>query len=157
MATNTEAQGVKARRAAARKAQPPPPPTEPVAGGTVGADDPARHYEALGDPREPRVQTGQIGAEFSRPHPLARPRDVVEATGWAMDRADIGVRDGEFVIAESDAYEMVYPQGCVTPTSRLRWAKGQHVPVEIYRAWEREQAAALEAAPTAPPPEKPGE
>lgn len=150
MAANTEASTIKARRAAAKK-EPPAPPTEPVAGGTVGADDPARHYEALGDPREPRVQTGQISSEFSRPHPLAAPRDVAEATGWAVDRAD----SDDFVVAESDAYEAIYPKGCITPTSRMRWAKGQHVPIEIYRAWEAEQAAALEAAPAAPPPDNP--
>jgi hypothetical protein len=150
MATNTEAAAIQARRKAAAKAPPPAPPTTPV---TVGAGEPARHYEALGDPREPRVQVGTIsdGNHFSRPHPLAAPREVAEATGWSMDRAD----SDDFVVAECDVYETILPKGCTTPTSRMRWAKGQHVPVEVYRAWQAEHAATLEAAPVAPPPDPP--
>lgn len=141
MASNTEAASVRARRKANTAAKvEPAPPTTPVA---VGADEPARHYEALGDPREPRVQLGTVpdGHQFSRPHPLARPREVAEATGWSMDRADTD----DFVIAECDVYESILPKGCTTPTSRMRWAKGQHVPAEVYRAWEADRAAALEA------------
>lgn len=141
MASNTEAASVRARRKANTAAKvEPAPPTTPVA---VGADEPARHYEALGDPREPRVQLGTVpdGQQFSRPHPLARPREVAEATGWSMDRADTD----DFVIAECDVYESILPKGCTTPTSRMRWAKGQHVPVEVYRAWEADRTAALEA------------
>jgi hypothetical protein len=140
--TNTEAAAVKARRqAAAKKAAPDAAPTTPVA---VGAGEPARHFEALGDPREPRVQVGTIpdGHQFSRPHPLGHPREVAEATGWSMDRADTD----DFVVAECDVHEVIYPQGCTTPTSRMRWAKGQHVPVEVYRAWEADRAAELEPA-----------
>ncbi|HZA73403.1 MAG TPA: hypothetical protein VE476_10890, partial [Propionibacteriaceae bacterium] len=120
----------------------------------VGAGEPARHYEALGDPREPRVQVGTVhdGNQFSRPHPLAAPREVAEATGWSMDRAD----SDDFVVAECDVCETILPKGCTTPTSRMRWAAGQHVPVEVYRAWQTQRAAELEAAPTAPPPDNPG-
>lgn len=140
MATNTEAAAVRNRRKATTKTEPASPPTTPVA---VGAGEPARHFEALGDPREPRVQVGTMpnvpdGHQFSRPHPLAPGREVAEATGWVQDRAD---RD-DFVIAACDVHEIIYPKGCTTPTSRLRWAAGQHVPVEVYRAWEAEQAAA---------------
>src|SRR5687768_6255667 len=115
MATNTEASAVRARRKAAAKNEPPAAPTTPVA---VGANEPARHFEALGDPREPRVQVGTVadGHQFSRPHPLAPAREVAEATGWVQDRAD---RD-DFVIAECDVHEVIYPQGCTMPTSRLR-------------------------------------
>lgn len=154
MASNTEAAAIRARRKAAEKATPAAPPTTPVA---VGAGEPARHFEALGDPREPRVQVGTIastvpdGHQFSRPHPLGHPREVAEATGWSMDRAD----SDDFVVAECDVYEQITPKGCTTATSRMRWAKGQHVPVEVYRAWEAERAAVLEAAPVAPPPENP--
>jgi hypothetical protein len=154
MATNTEAAALRERRKAAAKTTPDKPPA-PV---TVGADQPARHFEALGDPREPRVQVGTIvgGHQFSRPHPLARPREVAEATGWSMDRAD----SDDFVVAECDAHEIIYPQGCITPTSRMRWAKGQHVPVEIYRAWQaevaaREAAASAEAETDGKPGETP--
>jgi hypothetical protein len=138
MASNTEAAAVRARRKAATKAEPDKTPA-PV---TVGVDQPARHYETLGDPREPRVQVGTIpdGHQFSRPHPLAKQRDVVEASGWALDRAD----SDDFVKAECDVYEVIYPKGCITPTSRLRWAKGQHVPVEIYRAWEADRDKQVE-------------
>lgn len=149
MATNTEASSVRARRKAAATAN----KTEKPAPVTVGADEPARVYSALGDPREPRVQAGTVpdGHQFSRPHPLARPREVAEATGWSMDRTD----SDDFVIAECDVYEQITPKGCTTPTSRMRWAKGQHVPVEVYRIWRADHAAALEAAPVAPPPENP--
>lgn len=149
MATNTEAATVRARRkAATTQAEPDAPPTTPVA---VGADEPARHYEALGDPREPRVGIGAIpdGHQFSRPHPLATPREVAEATGWVQARDDTD----DFVIAECDVYEQITPKGCTTPTSRMRWAAGQHVPVEVYRAWQAQRAAELEAAPVAPPPD----
>jgi hypothetical protein len=144
MASNTEAAAVRARRKAAEKAAPDAAPTTPVA---VGAGESARQYPLLGDPREPRVQVGTIpdGHQFSRPHPLAAPRDVAEATGWSMDRAD----SDDFVVAECDVHEVIYPQGCATPTSRMRWAKGQHVPVEVYRTWEAERAAELEAVPVA--------
>lgn len=141
MASNTEAAAVRARRKAAATTE----PTKAPAPVTVGADQPARHFEALGDPREPRVQVGTIpdGHQFSRPHPLATQRDVVEATGWAQDMAG----SADYVVAECDAHEIIYPQGCITPTSRMRWAKGQHVPIEIYRAWQADVAeAALEAA-----------
>lgn len=150
MASNTEAAAVRTRRKAAEKAAPAGPPSTPV---TVGAEEPARHYEALGDPREPRVQVGTIpdGHQFSRDHPLATGRDVAEATGWVQDRAD---RD-DYVVAECDVYEQITPKGCTTPTSRMRWAKGQHVPVEVHRAWKARQAAELEAAPVAPPPDPP--
>ncbi|HET9144164.1 hypothetical protein [Actinophytocola sp.] len=152
MATNTEAAAVRARRKAAAKTDPDKPPA-PV---TVGADEPARRYEALGDPREPRVQVGTMpdvpdGHQFSRPHPLARPREVAEATGWSMDRAD----SDDFVVAECDVYESILPKGCTTPTSRMRWAKGQHVPVEVYRAWEAERDAAVQAAEETVVPETP--
>jgi hypothetical protein len=151
MPTNAEASAVKARRKATAAKPDEAAPSTPVA---VGVDEPARHYPALGDPREPRVSAGEIGAEFSRPHPLATPRDVAEATGWYQGGlAEAGVKTGDFVVAECDVYESILPKGCTTPTSRMRWAKGQHVPAEIYRAWEAERAAALEAAPVAPPPE----
>lgn len=150
MASNTEAAAIRARRRAAEKAAPATPPTAPVA---VGTGEPARHYETLGDPREPRVQVGTVhdGHQFSRPHPLGYPREVAEATGWSMDRAD----SDDFVVAECDVYEQITPKGCITPTSRMRWAAGQHVPVEVYRAWKKQRAAELEAAPVAPPPEDP--
>lgn len=147
MATNTEAAALRARR----KATTTKPDAKAPAPVTVGADEPARQYPLLGDPREPRVQVGTVsdGNQFSRPHPLATQRDVIEATGWAMDRAD----SDDFVVAECDVYETILPKGCTTPTSRLRWAKGQHVPVEVYRAWEAERDAPAETVETETPPE----
>lgn len=106
MATNAEAAALKARRAAQKPADDP----EARAPVTVGQGEPARRAELLFDPDEPRV---------------------LEASG-----STFGIFSGEeipgYTIAAEDAYETFTPPKCTTPTSRLRWSKGQHVPTGVY-------------------------
>ncbi len=52
-----------------------------------------------------------------------------------------GPVDG-YVVVPEDVFETVTPRGCVTPTARLRWTKGQRVPVDAYRRWEEQQQVA---------------
>lgn len=123
MAANPEVNPIKARRATVQAqtaaevaAQPPPLADRPVMVG----EDVARRFPLLGDPREPRMVAESSGALF-------------------------GVQPGEeiagYVIAPTDAYETIIPPGCKTGTSRLRWAAGHHVPVDVYREWQANQTA----------------
>lgn len=136
MAANPEASTVKARRAAAREAgeavraaEIPPLADRPVMVG----EDVARRFPTLGDPREPRM--------------------VAEA-GGSLFGLNAGDTINGYVIAPEDAAEILYPRGCTTPTSRLLWAKGQHVPTEVYEKWVAAQTPAPEvlAVPEVPPP-----
>ena len=129
MATNPEAETLKARRSGARQAadaakaaEIPPMADKPV----VVGEQVARRYPTLGDPREPRM--------------------VAEAGGSLFGLGPDEVIDG-YVIAPEDVCEIITPPGCTTATSRLRWAKGQHVPAEVHRQWEAEQQAAQTPAP----------
>jgi hypothetical protein len=125
MAENTEATALKGRRAAATKtAAETPDPGGNLTGETrapqIGVNEPARNYFMLGDPNEPRA--------------------VIEASG-GMYGEIIG---DDYVIAPEDAVEEVTPSGCTTSTSRLRWARGQHVPIEVFRKhYGPERAAEL--------------
>jgi hypothetical protein len=120
MATNPEADPLKARRATARdqvKADRatvvPPLADKPV---TVGRGEAERRFPLLGDPREPRVVAEAGGALFG-----VQPGERVEG----------------YTIATEDVYETIIPPGCRTGTSRLRWAAGHHVPTEVYEAWRK--------------------
>lgn len=122
MAENTEANQLKGRRAAATKTEAGKSEEGNVTGQStpvaVGADEPARNYFMLGDPREPR--------------------QVLEASGGMYGE----VAGDDFVIAPEDAFEELLPPGCKTAVTRLRWAKGQHVPIEVYRAHQAAQGKA---------------
>lgn len=98
---------------ATRRAAAKPGTTPPLADVpvSVGVSEPPRRFPMLFDPNEPRQ--------------IAPPG---------------GVTDG-YVVAPEDVYEQVTPIGCITPTERMRWAKGQRVPVETFRAYEAELAA----------------
>lgn len=116
---------LKSRRAAAKAA--PKPGAEPVppnadAPPEVGADEPARRYPLLRDPREPIV-LGQSGMTLGGDH------------------------GGKYVEAQEDAFEALYPNGCKTPVFRSRWRKGQMV----LRASYEEHMAKVAAAQTSEP------
>lgn len=112
MPANTEAAALKAKRAAARAAE---NTTDPAtqAPPTVGQGQPARHEILLFSPEEPRI--------------------VAEATGSLYGtQADEEIPG--FTIAPEDAFETFTPDRCTTAVTRMRWAKGQHVPTEVYEA-----------------------
>lgn len=120
MATNTEATALKARRAA-QKPAPDPEANTPV---TVGKGEPARREKLLFHPDEPRV---------------------LEATGATYGAfADKDIPG--YTRATEDAYETFTPDRCTTPVTRLRWAKGQHVPTSVYDKHMAAQAAKAEPA-----------
>lgn len=140
MAVNPEVDSLKAKRAATRdrskaeaSAAQPSMADKPVMIG----ESTSRRFPLLGDPAEPRV--------------------VAEASG-----ALFGVQPGEPVagyrVATEDVFETIVPAGCRTGTSRMRWARGNHVPTEVYETWERERNAATtpettpEATPETTPP-----
>lgn len=91
----------------------------------VGASEAPRRRFALGDPSEPRVI----------PH-----------NGMTSDGIGTGYR-----VAESDVTEMIYPAGCVTPTVRVRWRRGQRVPTAVYERWQAEQSEPATACDEAVP------
>jgi hypothetical protein len=111
MATNTEAEAVKAKRATARKnaSTTPVGATPPV----IGQDQPARREKLLLHPDEPRI--------------------VAEATG-SLYGTQAGEEIPGFTIAPKDAFETFTPDRCTTPVTRMRWTKGQHVPTEVFEA-----------------------
>lgn len=121
------ASALKNRRAAAKAApksgveQLPPNADVPP---EVGANEPARRFPFLRDPREP-VVLGQSGMTLGGDH------------------------GGKYVKAEVDADELLYPNGCKTPVSRSRWRKGQMV---LRTAYEAHMAELAEQA--RPEPEK---
>lgn len=126
MAENTEATALKNRRAATTKAaaEKNADPTGNVTGSTqpvmVGKDEPARNFFMLGDPDEPRA--------------------VIEASGGMYGQ----IVGDDYVIAPEDATETFAPPGCTTTVTRQRWARGQHVPREVFvRHYGKEQAAKL--------------
>lgn len=117
MAANTEAAALKAKRAANKSSGDEAPKTAVV----VGRGESARTEKLLFHPDEPRI--------------------VAESTGSLY-----GVQAGEeidsYTVAPEDAFETFVPDKCTTPVTRMRWAKGQHVPTEVYKA----HLADLEAA-----------
>ena len=140
MATNTEAASLKGRRTTTKSAPTAPDPTGNATGldraPGVSTEDPARNYFMLGDPNEPRA--------------------VIEASGGPYG----AILGDDYVRAPEDAHEEITPHGCKTSTSRLLWARGQHVPIEVFRRHYGERAdelikpVAVEAAEVAKPEDK---
>jgi hypothetical protein len=123
MATNPEATALKARRADERQNRKPDPDAEPIPPAAdrpvMVGEDIARRFPLLGDPREPRAVAESSGALFG---------------------IEPGEGIGGYVVAEEDAFDVITPPGCKTAVARLRWAKGHHVPREVYAEWEKAQA-----------------
>jgi hypothetical protein len=128
MATNTEAAALRTKRATTAAVKAPAGPELADAPVVVG-EQASRRFPLLGDPREPRAVAQASGARFEAGPP---------AVG--------------FTVAECDVYETITPAGCTTSVSRMRWAKGQHVPDEVYAAWQAKQ----QPVPEGPPVDDPG-
>ena len=132
MPTNEEAAAVKGRRQSAVKADATKLPEGNVTGTmtppAVGVAEPARNFFVLGDPREER--------------------QVLEASGGMF----YGIAGDDFVVAPEEAHETIVPKGCKQAVSRLRWAAGHHVPIEVFRAHYGDERAAelLRLTPPAP-------
>lgn len=116
MPANTEAAALKARRAATKATSSDVPDADTAP--EIGVGEPTRRFPLLADPREPVTVLGASGM----------------SSGADMN--------GRYVVAEKDAYENIYPQGCNTPVSRLRWRKGQKVLKKTYEEHLARQAEA---------------
>lgn len=57
---------------------------------------------------------------------------VVPASAFGSEMPKL---DDLYDVAESTFAEIVVPEGCKTPTSILRWTKGDLVRKDIYAAW----------------------
>lgn len=67
------------------------------------------------------------GSTFHRVLFASTPMAVAQSSGYTPDA--VGTR---YTVAADDEYETVTPPGCTTPTSRLVWRKGHHVPTALY-------------------------
>lgn len=136
MAENTEAAALKARRQSAKTTAPktpPPAPAPPQVGNDSLSGIPSTPTAPAPAPRE----SNYFMLSDHRPE-----RQVLETGG--MYGGD--VLGDDFVRAETNAVETIYPTGCKTPVHRTLWLAGQHVPIERYNAWKASQAAATEQA-----------
>lgn len=115
---NSEADGLKGRRASTRT-PPPPPGQTPLSRDMSGPQSvpdgtpfhgtlAAQHPAVLLDPATMPV--------------------VREGSGYVSEAA-LGKH---YVVAEFDATETIYPPGCTTPISRVLWHKGNQVRRDAY-------------------------
>jgi hypothetical protein len=87
----------------------------------------------------PREAPPSVDAPLTRRNPvLFDPSElpaVVEGGGYVPP-----AKLEHYSVAQRPATQQVYPDGCVTPVTRILWRKGQHVRTDVLEAYERAHA-----------------
>lgn len=147
--------GPKARRVTAEAATAVSDP--PASSETVERAAVAQVAAAMTPPGDaPVVENGTVAASLpSVQRSTFAVLDPANTTGAVADlspyAATSGNRDG-FVRAPVDAHELLYPEGCTTPTVRRAWMAGQWVRADVYRAWAEQQPEGADTTPMPPDP-----